>query len=403
MLTSVRGQAIAGLLLLWSAGSSHAQVSTDTAAPAASAPAILGPISQDPLAPAPPMPAGPPIAQVLNPPIVTPTLAPQPACAPPWHVDPLGLWASLYPTRHACCNGGCAGGPEPCIPFEDRNGPLLIGDPLLDNPPATPGWIAGLEMAGVVPHRQDVLRNDVTLSNGATTNVALPNTPLGAQVMPTIVFGYRWGQGTGDVTVSYRVVAGAGTQFLGPGVLTPFAPTGAAMRSRLNFQVLDFDYGSYEPSLGPQWDMKWRIGIRATMQYSDNQADSPFMYQQTTNRYWGIGPHGGLDLRRWIGDTGLALYGRFDFSFPVGRTAQRYIDIGPGAEGESRLFQNNQVMSLGTQLGMAWMPNRCDRFRVVAGWLLEHWYDIGSVGVSAPVPRQQLNIQGGFVRVEWNY
>ncbi len=241
-----------------------------------------------------------------------------PTCPPAWHLDPLALYASVYPTGHG---DGCAAGPAPCIPYEDRNGPLLIGDPLLDRPPATPGWIGAIELAGVVPHRQDTLRQPVTLSNGTTGVVALPNAPLHAQIMPTLTFGYRWGQATGDVTMSYRFVAGAGTEFLGPGA--GFTPAGATDRSRLNFQVLDIDYGNYEPSLGPQWDMKWRIGVRGVMNYSDNQAASAFLAQQTTNRFWGIGPHAALDLRRWIGDTGLALYGRLDTSIPIGRVAQR--------------------------------------------------------------------------------
>lgn len=387
MLRPVRGQAVAVLLLLLTVHSGYAQPSLGVptspvpAEPTATEPAPPAPVAL--AAPAAPMPVAPP-----------------PKCPQQWHLDPFALYASAYPAGSGC---GPAG-PPPCIPYEDNNGPLLVGDPLLDNPPATPGWIGALELAGVVPHRQDVLKNSVTLSNGVTIpEVALPNAPLGAQVMPTIVLGYRFGQATGDITVSYRVVAGAGSEFVAPGVIPNFAPSGGSLRSRLNFQVLDIDYGSYEPSLGPQWDMKWRVGVRGTMQYADNQADGLFIYQQTTNRYWGIGPHGALDLRRWIGDTGLALYGRADMSFPIGRTAQRYIDDIPGAAGESRLFQNDQVLSLNMQFGVAWSPHRCDNFRIITGYTWEHWWDVGSVGVAEPFPRQQLNIQGGFVRLEWNY
>ncbi len=75
----------------------------------------------------------------------------------------------------------------------------------------------------------------------------------------------------------------------------------------------------------------------------------------------------------------------------------------PAAAGETRLFENNPVLSLGAQAGVAWSPQRCDYFRIVAGYTWEHWWDTGAIGVAQPFPRQQLNIQGGFVRLEWNY
>jgi hypothetical protein len=365
MSITIRGRAAAVLLLLAIAGRCQAQAQFGTPTPT------------EPTAPATPVSA---------------QLLPPRSCPQEWHIDPIALYASVYPTGHGA---GCADGPLPCIPYEDRNGPLLIGDPLLDNGPAIPGWLGALELAVVVPRRQDVISQPVTLTSGATVSVGPPNAPLGPRVMPTVSFGYRWGQATGDMTVSYHFVVADGSEFLAPG---------ASLRSRLDLQVLDIDYGNYEPSLGPQWDMKWRIGVRGVINYSDNQAIGVFGGQQTTNRYWGIGPHAALDLRRWLGDSGLALFGRLDTSLPIGRLAERYIDIAPGAAGETRLFQNNQVLSLSAQAGVAWSPRRCDNFRIAAGYTWEHWWDTGSIiNVTPPFPHQQLNIQGGFVRLEWNY
>jgi hypothetical protein len=363
MVKSVRGQAVALLLILVSAGHAYAQQATGSAA--------------------------------------TPVPAPAPACPPAWHLDPLALYASVYPTGHGA---DCAAGPAACIPYEDRNGPLLIGDPLLDNGPATPGWLAAVELGFVVPRLQDTLKQPVTLPHGLTDFVALPNTPLGVNAMPTLTFGYRLPQAAGDFTVSYRFVVAAGSQTIGPTALSPFAPPGpAALRSRLNLQVLDIDYGNYEPSLGPQWDMKWRIGVRGVMNYSDNQATGVFVAQQSTNRFWGIGPHAALDLRRWIADSGFAWFGRLDTSLPIGRVAQRYIDVTALGAGETRLFENNPVLSLNAQCGLAWSPKRCDNFRITGGYTWEHWWDTGAIGVQQPFPRQQFNIQGGFLRAEWNY
>src|SRR4051794_27620248 len=60
---------------------------------------------------------------------------PAPVAAAPWRLDPAGP--------------GC--GPPACAPYEDRNGPLLVGDPLLDGP-ACPGWLAAVDVGVVVPH-----------------------------------------------------------------------------------------------------------------------------------------------------------------------------------------------------------------------------------------------------------
>jgi hypothetical protein len=222
--------------------------------------------------------------------------------------------------------------------------------------------------------------------------------------MPKLEFGYRCGQASGEFTVSYRFLIAQGSQLVSPVELPPFAPTGAGLRSRLNLQILDLDYGSYEPSLGPLWDMKWRIGARGMIVYSDSQADNGLLFQQTTNRFWGIGPHASLDLRRWIGDS-LALFGRIDTSLPIGRLTQRFIDIdtAAGAAGESRFFQNMPQLTLAFQLGVTWTPARCDCFRVTAGYYYEHFWDTGAIGVVTNFTREELWLQGGFVRAVWNY
>ena len=303
---------------------------------------------------------------------------------------------------------GCVPGPAGCAPYEDRNGPLLFGDRLLDSWPGTPGWTAGIELGVVVPHLNNRLVNAVTLSNGVTDLVHLPTAELDARVMPRIELGYRLGQASGELLVSFRFLDAQGNQTPSGFDVPAFAPAGAALRSRLDQQVLDLDYGSYEPSLGPMWDMKWRAGVRFTNTYSDSQAFNAALYQQTTNRFWGVGPHAMLDARRWIGDSGLALFGRLETSVPIGRLEQKYYETatagnGALARGQSGLQQNMPILSLAFQAGVSWSPGRSDRFRVTAGYTIEHWWDLGSIGVSPGSSREDLAIQGGFLRAEWNY
>src|SRR4051812_8351348 len=64
-----------------------------------------------------------------------------------WKLDPLGQGMSL---------------PTSCPGYQDRNGPLLMGDPLLDSGPGSPGWVAGVDLGVVVPHIKNGLFNNVT-------------------------------------------------------------------------------------------------------------------------------------------------------------------------------------------------------------------------------------------------
>jgi hypothetical protein len=371
MFALARSHALAFLLTLLAAGASHGQ-------------AMLG----VPTAVNPPGGEDLPAPRAVQPPPVPPKCGPD---IPP---------ASIWPLPHGA---GRLAGPPACIPYEDRNGPLLIGDPLLDRCPGTPGWIAALELAAIVPHLKNGLLQPVTLSDGTSATVGPPSAELGARIMPKLELGYRFGQASGELLVAYRFIVAEGHQSFSAAEAPAFGPVGAGLRSRLDVQVLDIDYGSYEPSLGPLWDMKWRIGVRGVINYSDNLAVGALLAQQSTNRFWGIGPHASLDLRRWIGDTGFALFGRVDSSLPIGRAAQRFIDVTPVAAGETRLFQNMPQLSLNLQFGVTWSPNRCDCFRVTAGYIVEHWWDLGAIGVFTNYTREELAIQGGFLRAEWNY
>lgn len=403
MLTPIRSQILAALLALLIAGSCQAQVMLGL--PAAPTPTTYPGASVTPI-PALPTAVGMPAPlAVLPAPLPEPRPA-GPVCQKPWHFDPLELYTSVYP---AGAHGeSCVGGPPACAPYEDRNGPLLIGDPLLDSPPATPGWVVGVELAGVVPHVENKLFSPVTLMSlgkgpapaaGSTTTVQLPAADLGARVMPRIEAAYRFGQGSGELLLSYNFVVGDGTQYYFAPV---FAPTGANLRSRLDMEVLDIDYGNYEPSLGPNWDMFWRVGLRGMIFYTDSQATNGISFQQETDRYWGIGPHAVLDLRRWIGDSGFAMFGRAEVAMPWGRVAQRYIEIDPTVAGETRFFENQQAVTLTVQLGLAWSPQRCSRIRFTAGYIVERLIDVGAI-FTGVAPRETLTIEGGFFRGEWNY
>ena len=74
------------------------------------------------------------------------------------------------------------------------------------------------------------------------------------------------------------------------------------LTSHLHINVGDVDYASNETSLGPDWRMKWRIGLRTADIFFNSQADEPLaaaaagsgiFERSISNNFWGIGPHAG--------------------------------------------------------------------------------------------------------------
>jgi hypothetical protein len=284
------------------------------------------------------------------------------------------------------------------MPYEDRNGPLLKGNPFLDGPAGTgPGWFAAVEVDPAWVHVGNQLVGLVSFGN-ITDRVELPTSNLAVTVTPRFEVGYRFHQGSGEVLASYRFVETAGSGDLGG--LTPVGGT-APVRSRFDLNVLDLDYASREfPfAMGPGWDMKWLVGVRLASLYFDSQASAAGLSQRETNHFGGAGPQAGVELWRFLGHTGLSLFGRLDFDFFMGRVRQSFTETVGSSGAETDLSQIQGAPVLAIQFGLAWMPDAIDNFRVAAGYTFERWWDIGLVDQS----RAQATVQGIFVRGEWRY
>ena len=106
---------------------------------------------------------------------------------------------------------GPSGFPVACPP-QDRNGTLLWGYPLLDPPPALPGWFTALDVDVVGPAIKQRVIGQVLLG-GAATDVELPTATLGWTGSPRIEVGYRLPAAIGELAVSYQLLAteGSGT------------------------------------------------------------------------------------------------------------------------------------------------------------------------------------------------
>jgi hypothetical protein len=289
-----------------------------------------------------------------------------------------------------------------CAPYEDDNGPLLKGHPLLDAPSfAPPGWFGAVEVDVVGPHIKNRLISTFPVLPGGADHVHLPTASLDWTGAPRFDLGYRLAQGAGELLLSYRFLVTAGSETL-PG----FGPGGAAaaLHSRLDVQVLDVDYGGREYSLLPRWDMKWLAGFRLGNVFFDSRAAGPLLLERTSNTYYGGGPHVRLDLWRHPGPAGLSLFGRLDLAYLLfGEVRQHFEEAvtGPGgpAGGELRETHNQPVPVVGVQAGVDWRVPGNPHLSFAAGYAFERWFLIGDVQQS----HGELTLQGVFLRGEYSY
>src|SRR5207302_1510805 len=122
----------------------------------------------------------------------------------------------------------------------------------------------------------------------------------------------------------------------------------STLHSSLAINAWDLDYGSREYGLWPHCDMRWRAGIRVASLFFDSVETSPALEQRVANYFSGVGPHVGLDLRRFIMGTGFELIGRLETAFLIGEAHQSFgeaaIIPGVGTLGAASRFTQQLVV-----------------------------------------------------------
>jgi hypothetical protein len=280
--------------------------------------------------------------------------------------------------------------------LEDRNDSVLVGNPLLDGPRNNLGWFASVDVDLLAAHIHSELNAPVT-AGAHVGAVSLPTASLGWTAAPRFELGYRFGQGLGEFIVAYRFVSSNGSA-----TIPAFDPAGnpAALQSRFSMNVIDLDYASQENSLLPNWDMKWRAGVRLAGLFFDSEAASPLLQQHESNDFMGAGPHASLELWRPIVDRRLGFYCRLDGAGVFGNVVQNFDETIGGAvpvSGSTRQTQFMPTTMLNVQAGLTWTPT--DSWRFSAGYTYEHWWDATYDGNS----RGDIWTQGIFFRCEWRY
>jgi hypothetical protein len=321
------------------------------------------------------------------------------------------------PTPPALPNSLYAPPPRPFSePLPADGGPYFVRDPLLDLPQfREPGWFGGAEAqilkAHVLNHLSSSFQNPSPPANGISTNVSLPSAPLDWTGAYRIFAGYRLPSGFGEFSASYRNLGTTGSS----GLQGPNGP--GALRSRLAFEVIDFDYSSRELSAGPNWDMKWTFGIRVltlffdsrfTQSFAQAAAGDAITVARVFNNYSAVGPHAALEMARHLGDSGWMLYFKGDFSTDFATIHQGFSTVSStfGANGQALASQSTQFGHQGTpillfQTGLSWQPAQFSATRFFAGYQYERWFAVGRLTDQGSI--DQLWDQGIVLQASYNF
>jgi hypothetical protein len=259
--------------------------------------------------------------------------------------------------------------------------PYFQCDPLLDPVDLPhPGWLFDVDLgfmgSSVVEglgqtSPAGLITVAVPVPGHAADVVTVPMATLDWTVSPRFELGYRLPSGFGELDVAFRFLMTQGSGSTAAGAAA--SPDAAAtLTSRLDLDVIDLDYASTETSLGPCWGMKWRIGLRSANVFFSSTADEPLaaaaagsgiFERSISDNFWGIGPHGGLELARRRNAWGLGLVGRLDGGLLFGDVRQNFAEVSTTVGGAGQ-FASSWVTPRntgGTSAGSAtwataWIP-----------------------------------------------
>jgi hypothetical protein len=296
-------------------------------------------------------------------------------------------------------------------PPPNLEGPYFQQDPLLD-PPALGaiGWFADVDVGILKPHLVNQESQSITFPDGTSFQVGVNPSHLNWTASPTIEVGYRFPAGFGGIAVAYRNMSSRGSE----GVIGADGP--ATLSSLLNVNVGSLDWVSNEYTPWRLCEMRVRLGLRYINDYWSSQADEPFAaaaagttiyHQRTTNSNWGLGPHGGIDLRRQLNFWGLAVLGLLDYGEGWGRTRQTYSASsttsasGLPQGGGFSLGTSDAIPVITLRLGLNWQPLSYANIRFFAGGQLDYWWNTGRMGNITTFG--YFFDSGILLRGEWNF
>jgi hypothetical protein len=240
-----------------------------------------------------------------------------------------------------------------------------------------------------------------TFPDGTTTTVTVPEASLPWTAATRFEAGSFLPNNLGFFALSYRFLVTSGTG-------TANDPDGRPgdLRSTLDFNVIDLDWGLCGQAIAPQWDGLPRVGIRLGQAYFDTQLTNAALSERTSDWFLGAGPHARYDLqRRFRSLPGLALFGAGDFAVLVGQVRQHYYEtlftpLGANmANGSMRGTQTVPLLEL--QAGLRYTPPAVPTLHFAAGYQYEEWFSLGKLPGTDSSGRLALN--GAFVNVRFDF
>jgi hypothetical protein len=310
-----------------------------------------------------------------------------------------------------------------------------IGGPLLNRPQAAPsGLFFNVESSVVWAHvSNELVGGTLTLAqtSGVATNsnvglppgagmpitgdlIKFPGNRLDATVTPRFELGYRLPDGFGELKLGYRFLDTSGSDTLTFGDLGP-----AAQKGRLDVNFVDLDYGMWEFSLGPDWEMRWFLGLRYATAFFDSQVaflhpvtvtslpfgTGPFtrLSESEAEGSWHIGAHGVLEVGRKLWLRQLTLFGRLEGAGMWGRVHQTFLETFVEAPGATRTSVRSTLgsPSVATQVGLSWDLPNWNHSRFLIGYQFEKWWQLGRGNNDFSFGT--LDDQGIFLRAEFNF
>jgi hypothetical protein len=269
--------------------------------------------------------------------------------------------------------------------------------------PSLPSRFFALHEVDILkPHIKAALTNNVPFPDGSMVQVQPPTTQPGWTGAPAFEFGWFLPNSLGFFAVNYRGFASqANADALG------LDETTYALRTRLDLNQLNFDYGIAPYTFAPRWEATGRIGIGLADVFFDNRAQNAVLTQYASNNFLGAGPHVRFDVRRHIGFVpGLDLFGRADLVVLVGQIHQNYVQANVNPDGTTTqasdfLRKTQTVPAFTAQAGLSYVPPRWNYLRFTAGYEFEEWWFLGQI--DGNIQRGQFNTNGIFLRGEVNF
>jgi hypothetical protein len=264
------------------------------------------------------------------------------------------------------------------------------------------GFFFNVELTAVKPQVDNSLIDTVTFPGGSTATVTVPQPSQHWTVSPRFEVGQNLPDNQGLFALSYRFLLNSGSG-------TATGPDGgaASLSSQLDFNVIDFDYGTPVIRFATRWAYEWRLGFRLSQAYFDATLSDPAVTQRVTNWFLGGGPHARFDLTHEFGFLrGLSTLSRIEGAVLIGHVRQRFTDTLVASDGTSTTamamlngIQTVPVLTL--QSGLSYTPPSWQRFHVTAGYQFEEWFQLGRI--TGTNSRGELFTNGILLRVEFDY